>query len=145
VSYGALDGFGETYALVAKALEAPTERLARLNESAIAQVSDALGISRPRVVRASELDADGAGSDLLAGLVAAAGGTVYLSGGGAAGYHDGRPFAERGIEVRYQDFRHPEYPQHSPEPVHGLSVVDAMMSLGASGVRHLLRLNGAPL
>ncbi len=138
VSYGSLDGFEETYALAAKALADPAERLARLNEGAIADISDALRLTRPRVVRASELDAVGAGSELLAGLVAAVGGTVYLSGAGAGGYHDESPFADRGIEVRMQDFRHPDYPQRSSEPVHGLSILDAMMSLGVTGVQHII-------
>jgi WbqC-like protein family len=139
VSYGSLDGFEETYELATNALAEPSDRLARLNEGAIAHLSDALGLTRPRVVRASELDADGAGSELLARLVAAVGGTVYLSGAGADGYHDEQPFSDRGIEVRFQRFSHPTYAQRAPEPVHGLSIVDAMMSLGVTGVQDLLR------
>lgn len=139
VSYGSLAGFEDAYELAARALDDPTDRLARLNETAVARIAEALAITRPRVVRASELPTDGAGAELLAGLVAAVGGTVYLSGAGAGGYHEDRPFESRGIEVRVQDFRHPDYPQRSPEPVHGLSVLDAMMSLGVTGVQDALR------
>jgi hypothetical protein len=142
VSYGSLPGFDETRALVAPLLEAPTERLAELNEAAIARIAQAISLTRARIIRASDLDPGGTGPELLARLVAAAGGTVYLSGAGAGGYHDDAPFDERGIAVRYQDFQPPEYPQRSPEPVPGLSVVDAMMSIGVSGVQGLLRASG---
>jgi hypothetical protein len=139
VSYGSMPGLEETLALVGPMIEMPTERLAELNETAIARVATALSLSRPRIVRASELDVSGAGSERLAALVQAVGGTVYLSGAGADGYHEDAPFDKRGITVRYQQFEHPEYPQRCSEPVHGLSIVDAMMSLGVRGVEELVR------
>jgi hypothetical protein len=139
VSYGSQRGFEETRELIVPLIEHPTERLAELNEHAIERISAALGITGTRMVRASELGVDAAGAELMAALTQAVGGTVYLSGDGAGGYHDDAPFVERGIAVRYQGFEHPDYPQLSDEPVHGLSVVDAMMSVGVSGVQDLLR------
>lgn len=142
-SYGRQPGFEETLELVQPVLDDATDRLAVLNEHAIRRIAAALALDRTRVVRASELEVKGASSEHLAGLVHALGGTVYLSGSGADGYLDATPFAERGIEVRVQRFSPPEYPQDAPEPVHGLSIVDAMMSLGVDGVRELLQANGA--
>ena len=92
VSYGSLDGFEETYELVGDgARRARPTGSRELNEGAIAHVSPTRSGSRAResCARPSS-DADGAGSELLAGLVAAVGGTVYLSGAGAGGYHDER-------------------------------------------------------
>lgn len=138
-SYRSCPGFAEAFELVAPLLLDETDRLAALNERGIRAVAGALGIGRPRIVRASELDADGAASELLAGLVDAVGGTIYLSGAGAGGYLEEEPFARRGIEVRIQRFRHPDYPQRSSAPIHGLSIVDAMMSVGVDGAGELIR------
>jgi hypothetical protein len=139
VSYGSTPGLEETLALVGPAIETPTERLADLNETAIRRIAAALDLTRTRIVRASELEAGGTGSERLAKLVRAVGGTVYLSGAGAGGYHEDAPFDEQEITVRYQRFEEPDYPQRSSEPVRGLSIVDAMMSLGVRGVDELLR------
>jgi hypothetical protein len=138
VSYGALRGFAETFALVEPALREPTDRLATLNEAGIRRISDALALDGGKVVRASELAAGGSSSELLAGLVEAVGGNVYLSGAGAGGYLSQQPFASRAIEVRVQRFEHPDYTQASAGPQRGLSIVDAMMHLGVDHTRRLL-------
>jgi hypothetical protein len=138
VSYGALRGFAETLALAEPVLQERTDRLAALNEAGIRRISTALSLDVGRLVRASELTVDGSSSELLAQLVEAVGGTVYLSGAGAGGYLNTAPFDGRTIEIRVQRFAHPDYPQRSSEPIRGLSVVDAMMSLGFSDTRRLL-------
>jgi WbqC-like protein family len=144
INYGSLPGFGETVQLIEPILNDTTERLALFNENAIRRLASALSIQRARLVRASELDVPGVSSERLAALTAAVGGTVYLSGPGAGGYLEEKPFTDRGLELRIQQFSALSYPQRAPEPVPGLSIVDAMMSLGMSGTRQLLQANGAP-
>jgi hypothetical protein len=139
VSYGSSPGFTETFDLIEPLLLDPNDRLAQVNEAAIRHIAAELGLARTRFVRAAELDAQGERSELLASIVAAVGGTTYLSGAGAGGYLEEAPFRRRGIEVRIQRFCHPDYPQPAREPVHGLSVVDAMMSVGPANVRRFLR------
>jgi WbqC-like protein family len=141
VSYGGLPGFEATHELISEVLGNDTDRLAVLNEAAIVRLAAALSLPSPSLVRASDLGVEGAGSELLARLVEAAGGTVYLSGAGAGGYHEQEPFAERGIEVRFQRFEHADYPQRSPERVHGLSIVDAMMSVGPDAAARLITMH----
>jgi hypothetical protein len=138
VSYGARGGFAETFSLIQPVLQHPTDRLAALNETGIRTVSSALALDPGKLVRASELAADGSSSELLAGLVEAVGGNVYLSGAGAGGYLSDAPFARRGVNVRVQQFDPPDYAQGSAEPQRGLSVIDAMMHLGAGDTRRLL-------
>ena len=53
-------------------------------------------------------------SDLVLDLCKEVGATVYLSGALGADYLDEAPFAEAGIEVRYQDYAHPTYDQCQP-------------------------------
>jgi hypothetical protein len=137
VSYGSCRGATETLALVEPLLLRPTDRLADLNEAGIREIAAALSLGSGRLVRSSELDVAGTGSELLARLVEAVGGTVYLSGAGAGGYLEQEPFSARGIELRIQSFVHPDYEQRSPEPVRGLSIVDAMMNLGLADTQRL--------
>ena len=141
-SYGGRPGFEETAALVEPLLLDPTERLAELNENGIRALADALAV-RPAIVRASSIDVDGSSSELLAQLVAAAGGTVYLSGAGAEAYLVDEPFARLGIRVEVQRFVEPDHPQGTPEPVRGLSVVDGMMHIGIERMAEQLRVDRA--
>jgi hypothetical protein len=137
VSYGSCRGATETLALVEPLLLRPTDRLADLNEAAISAIVAALSLGSGKLVRSSSLEVAGSGSELLARLVEAVGGTVYLSGAGA-GYLEEAPFAARGIELRIQNFVHPEYEQRSSEAIPGLSIVDAMMNLGLADTQRLL-------
>jgi RimJ/RimL family protein N-acetyltransferase len=92
-------------------------RLAEYNEHAIRQLAETLGAAT-RIVRASDLDANGRATELLVALVGALGGGAYLAGGGATGYQDDERFAAAGIELIPQDFAAP----------HGLSVLHALLS-----------------
>jgi hypothetical protein len=139
VSYGSAPASRATLDLVEPLLQHDTDRLAKLNEFAIRRLASALSLDRATIVRASELRVDGTGSERLAQIVDAVGGTLYLSGAGAGGYLEEEPFAQRAIELRIQDFSPPAYPQRCARPIVGLSILDAMMSLGVRGTRDLLR------
>ncbi len=135
-SYARAPFFSETFTLVEELLADETDVLADFNEAAVRRLASVLGIET-ELVRSSTLDAEGAGSELLAELTLAVRGTTYLSGDGADEYQDPASYARRGIEVRFQQFRQPEYLQLVEPFVQGLSVVDALMSVGAEGVRRL--------
>jgi hypothetical protein len=116
----------------------PIDRLVAFNMAFIDLVCEWLGIRIARV-RSSELDPTDRKSEMIARLVAAVGGTRYLSGIGARDYHDHEPFERRGIEVVWQDFRHPIYPQQFGEFVPSLSVVDALFNCGPDETARILR------
>jgi hypothetical protein len=72
--------------------------------------------------------------------VKAVGGTAYLAGGGSAGYQEDEKFGDAGLDLVYQSFMHPEYPQRAGATfVPGLSCIDAMMHCGVDGTAALLR------
>ena len=76
-----------------------------------------------KLVRQSDLPpVDAAATDLLIGLVKAAGGDAYLSGDGADGYQEEPKYAAAGLGFRLQGFTHPD----TGAPA-GLSAVDALM------------------
>jgi hypothetical protein len=119
-SYARMPRFAETMPLVRELLELDTDRIAELNEHAIRALAPE---HAHKLVRQSELgDVPGAATDLLIGLVKAAGGDAYLSGDGADGYQEEPKYAAAGLGFRLQGFVAPD--TGGPP---GLSIVDARM------------------
>jgi hypothetical protein len=96
-----------------------------------------LGIAR-QPLRASALGVPGQRSERLLALCRALGATTYLTGDAAADYLDEDLFQQAGVEVVWQRYRHPVYPQLHGNFVPYLSAVDALFNLGA-GAGDLLR------
>jgi len=77
-------------------------------------------------------------SERLAQLCVDAGASEYISGPAAKDYLDERPFAERGVTVRWFDYAgYPEYPQQWGAFVHNVSVVDLLFNCGKDSLRYL--------
>ncbi len=126
---------------VVETLRACPERLVDLNAQLIGILADALGVDRTKIRLQSELGGGtGQKSELMASLVRAAGGDVYLSGGhdpaivaeqdrSAADYNDPAIYESFGVSLRYQNFVHPEYDQQA-DFVPGLTALDALVRLG---------------
>jgi hypothetical protein len=120
-------------------IAAPHDLIAELNLTSLAALVDRVLPGAAAMVRSSDLDVDGAATDLLIATTKAVGGTVYLSGDGADGYQDDSRFAEQGLELQFQNFTPEPYPQiGSKEFVPGLSVLDALFNLGFEGTAALL-------
>jgi hypothetical protein len=90
------------------------------------EISSTLGIA----TRKSQMNAD---------LVAAAGGTVYLSGPGAKAYHEDGPFSRAGLTVAWQDFHHPVYQQQYGSFIPYLSCIDLFFNCGIHNSQKILR------
>lgn len=59
------------------------------------------------------------------------GADTYLSGAGGRNYINEAKFAEAGIKLEYQDYKHPVYKQNYPGFLHNISAFDALFCLGA--------------
>ncbi len=108
------------------------EHLADLNISLIRYLFGAFGITA-KLVRASELGVAGAGPDLILRIVEKLGADCYISGiSGIAGKGMGpeAEFRSRGIEVRYQQFYHPIYPQLYEPFLPCMSAIDLLFNSG---------------
>lgn len=114
---------------LAALIEADEPLLADLNARVIAWLMDQLSIEVP-VVRSSEMGAAGQSSELLAELCEEAGAASYLSGPSGRDYLDPQAFGDRGIEVRYFEFSHPEYPQATDQFVPRMSAIDLIANVG---------------
>jgi hypothetical protein len=133
-AYGRAAHYGETMQLIEPLILNPDNNLARFNHAAVMAIVSALKLDLRRFVMSSTLGLEGQNNDLLAAITRAVGGDTYLCGGGASEYFDEPPFADAGIEVRYQNFQHPQYGQPSGQMIAGLSVIDALMHCGSDVV-----------
>lgn len=106
-------------------------KLADLNIATADWTLRRLGVSC-RQVRASSLNVAGSKGDLIVGICKALDAGAYFSGEGARAYQDADDFAAAGIELRYQQFVHPTYPQLHPE--HGflpdMAAIDLLANAG---------------
>ena len=139
-NYGRAPHFDDALALVEQLLAEPTTNLTEFNLTAIRTIAARLELDTDKIVIGTELDTEGRASDLLISMVKAIGGSAYLCGGGAAGYQEDHQFAAAGLDLIYQDFRHPVYVQAGHDRfIPGLSILDALMNIGFAGTSALLR------
>jgi len=88
---------------------------------------------------ASDLEPVGKNNALLVDILQKVDADRYLSGVGAKAYFDPLPFADADIEVTWQDFKHPVYPQLHGNFIPYLSSIDLLFSCGRTKSREILR------
>lgn len=126
---------------IARLYEEEWEGLADLAIATTRMLMRWFGIDTP-VLLASELgEFSGRKSELLAQICAKAGADTMLSGDGARDYLEPEVLRDHGIDVEWQSFRHPVYPQHGRGPadfVPRLSAIDLLLNTGPEAL-HVLR------
>lgn len=139
MNYARAPFFAAVFPFLAEHVENPTQSLSQYNTAAIRALAAVLRLDQSKFVLGSTLSVEGSSTHLLIAMTQAVGGTAYLCGGGAAGYQRDDEFRAAGIDLIYQDFKHPLYPQVSTaEFVPGLSVIDALMNCGLPGTQALI-------
>lgn len=117
--------------------------LTELNESMLQWFLDALGI-RVRFLRASDYAFEGARSDLVLDMCVKLGADLFVFGALGRDYARTDSFSARRIELLFQDYRHPTYPQLHGEFVPYLSVVDLLFNCGQDSLEILMSGQDAP-
>ncbi|MGO8484577.1 WbqC family protein, partial [Rhizobium leguminosarum] len=79
------------------------------------------------MVRSSALSPEGHRNELLVELLRKVGATRYLSGLGARDYMRPEVFEAAGIEIEWQHFVHPVYPQPFGAFIPYLSILDTLL------------------
>ncbi len=109
--------------------------LVDLNMALIGYLSKELG-TESSVVMASKLglkpehyEKSNPSDDLVA-ICREVGADVYLSGAGGKGYLEMEKFSKAGIEVQFQEYKHPVYAQHFAGFLPYMSAIDALFCLG---------------
>ena len=134
-NYARAAAFHEVVSLLEPLVNRPIENLARYNLAAIGEIARWIGVDPGKIVLSSSLSVGGQATEMLIDLVRAVGGTAYLCGGGSGGYLEPEKFAEAGIGLLEQGFRHPVYQQvRAAAFVPGLSCIDALMNCGPEQV-----------
>ena len=65
------------------------------------------------------------------------GGTTYLSGAGGMNYLDENRFVATGIQLKYQNYVHPIYPQLYNDFIPYMSVIDLLFNCGVDSMKFL--------
>jgi hypothetical protein len=105
------------------------EFLIDLDLAVIELMCDWLSLRR-EMARSSTLGITGERSERLLNLCQHFGASRYLSGNAARSYLDVELFARRGIEVIWQDYHHPIYPQVHGQFMPFLSTLDLLLNCG---------------
>lgn len=115
------------------------DNISEYNSKAVLSIGEELGFRQDKLFWSSKLAHKGDSNELLVSLTKAVGGDTYMCGGGADGYQDERVFAKGRIELKRQNFKHPEYSQHNaPRFQAGLSIIDVVANIGWAGTAELL-------
>jgi hypothetical protein len=101
-----------------------------------------LKINTP-LLRSSELGGSGDKTERLVSICKQLGATQYLSGESARNYISEKDFSDQSIELEYQEFQHPEYPQRYEGFVPFLSTIDLLFNCGDKSLDFLKQTNCA--
>lgn len=130
MSYGKYSFFNEVYPVLEEAMAVETDLFCEINISIIKAFCEKLDI-HPEYVRSSQLNVNGLKSDLILDICKEMKTDVYIAGPSGRDYLDMDSFKENGIEVVFNDYHHPVYPQKkSEEFISHLSALDLFMNVG---------------
>jgi hypothetical protein len=137
-NYSRAPFFDEVFPSVVQLYEAPPRLMVDFNLRSIELLMELLDVRLPWV-HSSRLQPEGSGNELLIDLLGKVGATRYLSGNGARDYMQPEKFAQAGIQVVWQQFTHPVYPQQFGAFVPYLSSLDVLFNCGITASRQILR------
>lgn len=137
-NYSKAPFFEEIFPLVAHLYDQRVVFMADFNLKIIELLMDLLDVRLPWI-RSSSMQAHDTKNELLIDLLRKSGATCYLSGIGARDYMQPEKFAQAGIDVVWQDFVHPVYPQLFGGFIPYLSSLDLLFNCGTLASRRILR------
>ena len=130
--------FDEVFPFIQEIYNFQCDYLADFNRNAIKILMGLFDIKIQTVI-ASDLDVCGKNNELVINIVKKLGCTKYLSGVGARDYYVPELYEQAGIEVIWQDFKHPVYKQQYEGFIPYLSSIDMLFNCGIEESRRLLR------
>ncbi len=127
-NYGGAPYFERSMPLLEEVLTQTWNHLAPLNITLIRRLAERLGIDT-EIRLSSETPVRAHPTLRLVDLCGELGADLYLSGAGGD-YLERNAFEDAGIDVRFQQFASPTYPQLHGEFAGGMSVIDLLMNCG---------------
>lgn len=135
-AYAKTPFFKEVYPLLESYLPEEHQYLSKFNTDLIKKITKALGREDIVFLNASDkpelMASDSLRTDYIIDTCKAFGVKNYLTGRGSSlTFLEEEKFKECGINLSYQDFKHPVYKQPGTDTfVPGLSIIDTLMNLG---------------
>ena len=80
--------------------------------------------------KASELNFEGRKSELVLDMCKRLGADLYIFGALGRDYAETGSFSQNGIDIYFQDYSHPVYPQTDGKFISNLSVIDLLFNVG---------------
>ena len=112
--------------------------LAELNEHMLKWFIETLGL-KVDFHLASDHDFRGQKSDLVLDMCRQMGAARFIFGTQGRDYADEGDFHQNGIQIAFQNYKHPEYPQLHGDFVPFLSVIDLLFNCGADSLAILMK------
>jgi hypothetical protein len=130
--------FQEIFPYLETLYRQPHAGMAAMNIASLDLLEEMLDTRTPRLI-SSEMSPQGTSTTMLVDLLKKAGATRYVSGLGARAYLDAALLEKAGIELVWQAFRPPVYPQLHGKFVPTLSSIDALFNCGVEETRKMLK------
>lgn len=107
----------------------------------ILELTNCLGMGDKKIVRSSTLNIDGDRIERLINICKKFNADTFYEGAAGRDYIDAAYFAQCGIKVEFQDYKHPVYKQIYNDFVPYLSVIDLLFNYGDESLVILLNKN----
>jgi hypothetical protein len=114
------------------------EYLIDLDMYFIMKIADCLGIEKTKIIRSSALGITGDRIGRLIAICRRFHTDTFYEGASGRNYIDEGRFLAEGIQVVFQDYRHPVYPQLYGEFIPYLSIIDLLFNLGEKSLSVLM-------
>lgn len=137
-NYSSASGFEEVYPWIKELHDGEYEKLSDFTFASIKMLIDLFGIDI-KIQFSSVLEPEGKSNARVIDLVKRVGAHRYLSGVGAKDYFEPELYQKAGIEVIWQDFKHPVYQQINGKFLPYLSSIDLLLNCGIEKSRGILR------
>ena len=130
--------YNDTITFLRSVINYPENNVARYNLYVIRSILYQLKL-KAKLVIASDMNITENATERLIVITKKLGGSIYLCGGGSAGYQDDNLFLKAGVELKYQNYKPVIYNQTGIEKfIPGLSIVDTLMHCGFEETKKLL-------
>jgi hypothetical protein len=130
--------FDEIFVHIEKLYRCPLEKMIDFNMRAIHLLLELFDIGID-ITFSSLLKPRAKGNDMLVDLLQKVDAETYLSGSGAENYFVATPYEKARINVIWQQFKHPVYPQLYGDFIANLSSIDLLFNAGVDESRTILR------
>jgi hypothetical protein len=116
----------------------PCDMLTDLNQASVTWLKQQMGIAT-ELYLASEMELSQEPTQRLVDICKSVGAKTYLAGADGAKYMELELFAEAGLEILFQEYEHPTYPQLFDSCETHLSALDLVLNCGPASLETVRR------